>query len=207
MRVLVACERSGVVRRAFRAKGHEAWSCDIEPADDGSPHHIQGDVLNVLDGVPWPYYRDSFWPSMPWELMIAFPPCTDLAVSGARWFKDKRADGRQQQSIEFAKKLWSAPIEKKALENPVGILSTEIRKPDQIIQPHQFGHPEFKATFLWLDGLPKLKPTNQLEIPSPLSRERETWEVCWRMAPGPERARLRSQTYEGIGQAMADQWG
>ena len=182
MRVLVACERSGAVRRAFRARGHDAWSCDMEPADDGDPHHIQSDVRPVLhDG---------------WDLMIAHPPCTRLTVAGARWFKGKEAE--QEAALDFVARLLVAPIPKIGLENPVSVISTRIRKPDQIIQPWQFGHGETKATCLWLKGLPPLKPTNIVA-----GREAR----IHRMPPGPDRARLRSETYAGIAEAMANQWG
>src|SRR5262245_3259730 len=144
MRVLVGCESSGAVRSAFRRLGHDAWSCDLLPADDGSEFHLQTDVRDVLnDG---------------WDLAIFHPPCTHLAVSGARWFKDKKEE--QAESLEFVRLLLRCAIVKIALENPISIISTRIRKPDQIIQPWQFGHGETKATCLWLKGLPKLVPTN-----------------------------------------------
>ena len=183
MRVLVACEYSGRVREAFRAKGHDAWSCDLLPADDDSPYHYQGDVLDIIDDG--------------WDLMIAHPPCTHLAVSGAKWFAEKRADGRQQKALEFVQALLDAPIEKIALENPVGIISSHIRKPDQYIQPWEFGHGETKKTGLWLKGLPLLKPTNIVE-----GREQKVW----LMAPSENRWKERSRTYEGIALAMAQQW-
>ena len=148
MRILIACEFSGIVREAFRLKGHEAWSCDLLPSEiEGQ--HIQGDVLAHLDGG--------------WDMMIAHPPCTHLAVSGARWFKEKRTE--QLEALEFVQKLLEAPIPRIALENPISIISSKIRKPDQIIQPWQFGHPESKKTCLWLKGLPKLQPTKILELP------------------------------------------
>jgi len=181
MRVLVACEFSGVVRRAFRAQGHEAWSCDLLPSEDGGPH-IQGDVLEVL---PWG-----------WDLMIAHPPCTHLAVSGARWFKDKYLE--QLESLEFVQTLLGAPIPKIALENPVSIISSRIRKPDQIIQPWQFGHGETKATCLWLKDLSPLVPTDVVA-----GREAR----IHKMAPGLNRWKERSRTYLGIAEAMASQWG
>ena len=182
MRVLVACEFSGVVRRAFRSRGHDAWSCDLLPAEDGSPHHIEGDVLRVL--------------TEPWHLMIAHPPCTHLAVSGARWFKDKQAE--QREALDFVWKLWLADIPRIAIENPVSIISSHIRKPTQIIQPWQFGHGEVKATCLWLKGLPKLTPTTVVE-----GRHARVH----REPPGPDRWKNRSRTFEGIAAAMADQWG
>jgi site-specific DNA-cytosine methylase len=184
MRVLVACEFSGAVRRAFAALGHTAWSCDLLPSEDDSPFHIEGDVRTVLnDGNPW-------------DLMIAHPPCTHLAVSGSRWFKDKQAE--QAEALEFVRVLLQAPIPKIALENPISIISSRIRKPDQIIQPWQHGHGETKATCLWLKNLPKLMPSDVVEGRKP--------KVHW-MSPGPNRWRERSRTYEGIAKAMAEQWG
>lgn len=182
MKVLVACEFSGVVRRAFRARGHDAWSCDLLPAEDESEHHIEGDVWYALDDC--------------WDLMIAHPPCTHLAVSGARWFKDKRAE--QEQALQFVRNLMSAPIPRIAVENPVSIISSHIRKPDQIIQPWQFGHGETKATCLWLKNLPKLTPTNTVS-----GRDARVH----RMPPGPDHWKERSRTFEGIAAAMAEQWG
>lgn len=184
MNILVACEYSGRVREAFRAKGHNAYSCDLLDAEDESPYHIKGDVLQQIQ-------------SSKWDMLIAFPPCTDLAVSGARWFEEKRKDGRQQASIEFFMKIANAPIMHKAIENPVSIMSTVWRKPDQIIQPWMFGHGETKATCLWLEGLPKLTPTNIVE-----GREARVH----KMPPGPNRWKERSRTYQGIANAMAEQW-
>ena len=181
MNVLVACEFSGVVRSAFRAAGHNAWSCDLLPAEDGGPH-IQGDVLEVLD--------------LGWDLMIAHPPCTHLAVSGARWFKDKQAE--QAEALGFVRRLLDAPVPRIALENPVSIISSRIRRPDQVIQPWQFGHGETKATCLWLKGLPPLVPTDVVG-----GREARVH----RMPPGPDRWKERSRTLTGIAAAMADQWG
>ena len=183
MKILIACEYSGRVRDAFIKKGHDAMSCDILPTDIPGPHY-QGDVLDIL--------YDN------WDMIVAFPPCDHLAVSGARWFKDKQADGRQQAGIDFFMLFANHPCPKIAIENPVGIMSTKWRKPDQIIQPWMFGHGETKKTCLWLKGLPKLKPTNIVE-----GREQR----IWKMSPGPERAKMRSLTYTGIAQAMADQWG
>lgn len=182
---MVACEESQVVCKAFRAKGHEAYSCDTQDCSGGHPEwHIKGDVLQVLnDG---------------WDIMIAHPPCTDLAVSGAKHFAWKRKEGRQQRAIDFFMAFINAPCDRIAVENPVCIMSTFYRKPDQIIQPWQFGHGETKTTCLWLKGLPKLVPTNIVA-----GREHRVW----RMGPSPERARLRSKTYEGIAEAMAKQWG
>ena len=181
MRILVACEFSGVVRDAFRRQGHDAWSCDILPTEQGGPH-IQGDVREVLGAG--------------WDLMIAHPPCTHLAVSGARWFKDKQAE--QAEALEFVCTLLNAPIPRIALENPISIISSRIRKPDQIIQPWQFGHGETKATCLWLKGLPPLQPTKVVE-----GREARVH----RMPPGPDRWKERSRTFPGIAEAMASQWG
>ena len=185
MKVLIACEESQAVCIEFRKRGHEAYSCDILSCSGGHPEwHIQGDVLEQLDKG--------------WDMMIAFPPCTHLAVSGARWFPEKRADGRQQEGIDFFMAMINAPIDKIVVENPVGIMSTIYRKPDCIIQPWQFGHGETKSTCLWLKNLPILQPANIVD-----GRE----DKVWRMAPGPERAKLRSKTYPGIAAAMATQWG
>jgi len=171
------------VRDAFSAHGHDAWSCDLLPSERPG-NHIRGNVLEILNGG--------------WDLLIAHPPCTHLAVSGARWFAAKRADGRQQQGFNFFMSLINAPIHKKAIENPIGIMSTLYRKPDQIIQPWMFGHGETKATCLWLEGLPLLIPTNIVS-----GREGR----IWKMPPSPDRGRLRSKTFPGIGEAMAQQWG
>lgn len=181
MRVLVGCEFSGAVRDAFRARGHDAWSCDLLPCEADPRWHIQGDVLGILgDG---------------WDMAIFHPPCTHLAVSGARWFKDKRVE--QARALEFVRQLLDAPIPRIALENPVSVISSRIRKPDQIIQPWQFGHGETKTTCLWLKGLPKLAPTNIVA-----GREARVH----RMPPGPDRWRERSRTYSGIAAAMAEQY-
>lgn len=184
MKVLVACEFSGVVRRAFRDRGHDAWSCDLLPSMDGSPHHYQMDLLELLGR------------EMPWDLMIGAPPCTHLAVSGARWFKDKKEE--QEKALEFVSILMCQYIPRICIENPVSIISTHIRKPDQIIQPWQFGHGETKATCLWLKNLPKLQPTDIVA-----GRESRVHN----MPPSRDRGRLRSITYQGIAEAMADQWG
>lgn len=182
MRVLVGCEFSGVVRQAFRDRGHDAWSCDLLPADDDSPYHIQGDVLEVIDDG--------------WQLAIFHPPCTHLAVSGARWFKDKQEE--QAEALAFVQALMDAPIPRIALENPVSVISSRIRKPDQIIQPWQFGHGETKATCLWLKGLPLLEPTDVVD-----GREAR----IHKLPPSPDRWKDRSRTYPGIAKAMASQWG
>lgn len=182
MKVLVACEFSGRVRDAFIAKGHDAMSCDLLPGEMPGPHY-QGNVLDILnDG---------------WDMMIAHPPCTHLAVSGARWFAEKRADGRLQDAADFFIELATADIPKIAMENPICVMSTMWRKPDQIIQPWMFGHGETKATCLWLKNLPPLQPTNLLSGRQP---------IVHMMPPGVDRWRNRSRTYQGIANAMADQW-
>ena len=181
MKVLVACEYSGSVRDAFIRAGHDAMSCDLLPTDVPGPHY-QGNVLDVIgDG---------------WDLMIAHPPCTHLAVSGARWFKEKQKE--QAEALDFVRLLLAAPVPSIALENPVSIISSRIRKPDQVIQPWQFGHGETKATCLWLKNLPLLKPTNIVD-----GREAR----IHRMPPSPDRWKERSKTYVGIAAAMAEQWG
>ena len=185
MRILVACEFSGTVRRAFAALGHEAWSCDLLPSEDDSEFHFQCDIRDVPMG-----YGDQ------WDLMVAHPPCTHLAVSGSRWFKDKVKE--QAEALNFVRLLMDAPIPCIAIENPISIISSRIRKPDQIIQPWQFGHGETKATCLWLKNLPKLTPTNIVK-----GREARVH----RMPPGPDRWKERSRTYQGIAEAMASQWG
>jgi len=190
MRVLVGCECSGKVRQAFRDNGHDAWSCDIIPSDDNSEYHIQDDVLNHLDEG--------------WDMMICFPPCTHLCVSGARWFKDKLPE--QGKALEFVDTLLNSNIPKIALENPVGIISTRIRKPNQIIQPYEFGHMETKRTCLWLKNLPKLKSTKNvykkmMKLPKKL-RNRIHY-----MSNTKNRGKDRSETYTGIAKAMANQWG
>lgn len=185
MRVLVACEESGVVRDAFIRGGHDAMSCDLVPTRSCGPHYC-GDVFDVTD--------------YPWDLVIAHPPCTHLSVSGARHFAEKRGDGRQQAAVAFVLRLNRALVHvpRVAIENPVSVLSSLWRKPDQIIQPWQFGHGETKATCLWLRGLPRLRPTNIVT-----GRDAR----IHRMPPSSDRARLRSETYSGIATAMADQWG
>jgi hypothetical protein len=182
MRVLVACEFSGVVRDAFREKGHDAWSVDLLPSESDKGPHRMGDVLRYLD-----------WP---WDLMIAHPPCQYLAVSGARWFKDRQEE--QLQALLFVRALLAAPIPRIALENPISVLSSYISKPSQIIQPWQHGHGEVKATCLWLKGLPLLQPTNIVEGRRPRVHH---------ASPGPDRWKERSRTLPGIAAAMAEQWG
>jgi site-specific DNA-cytosine methylase len=181
MRVLVACEFSGTVRDAFIARGHDAMSCDLEPTDKPGPHY-KGDVMDVInDG---------------WDLMVAHPPCTHLAVSGARWFKNKQKE--QAEALEFVRILLDSKIDKIALENPISIISSRIKKPSQVIHPWQFGHGETKATCLWLKNLPLLKPTNVVE-----GREQR----IHKMPPSKDRWKLRSATFQGIADAMANQWG
>ena len=202
MRVLVACEESQEVCKAFRALGHEAYSCDIQPCSGGHPEwHIQGDVLEHIRNHAEEY-----------DMMLAFPPCTHLAVSGARWFKDKARE--QKEAIEFFMALANSPIEKICIENPVGIMSTKYRKPDQYVQPWQFGHPEPKKTGFWLKNLPPLQPTKIVEPKylyftskknkSGVSRYSPKWGA---LGPGVDRGKIRSKTYAGIAEAMAKQWG
>ena len=181
MKVLIACEFSGVVRNAFLYRGYYAQSCDLLPSDTGGPHY-QGDVFDIIDDG--------------WDLMIAHPPCTHLAVSGARWFKNKQKE--QEEALDFVRRLLDANIQRIALENPVSVISTKIRKPDQIIQPWQFGHGETKKTCLWLKNLPPLVPTNIV-----LGREPR----IHKMSPSEDRSLKRSITYQGIADAMAEQWG
>ena len=181
MKVLVACEFSGIVREAFTKMGHDAWSCDLLETEIPGPH-ILGDVRGILD-------ED-------WDLMIAHPPCTHLAVSGARWFKFKQKE--QAEALDFVRDLLDAPIHRIALENPVSVISTKIRKPDQIIQPWMFGHGETKKTCFWLKNLPPLEPTHIVG-----GREGRVWKE----PPSPDRWKNRSQTYPGIAHAMASQWG
>lgn len=183
MKILIACEFSGIVRDAFIDEGHTAVSCDLLPTESENPNsHYMGDVLDILsDG---------------WDMMIAFPPCTYLARSGARWWKNRQAE--QIQALDFISDLMYCNIDRIALENPIGKISTAIRKPDQIIQPYQFGHGETKATCLWLKNLPKLKSTN--EVPGRIPRVHHE-------PPGKDRWKNRSRTYTGIAKAMATQWG
>lgn len=182
MRVIVGCEFSQVVTRAFRDKGHEAYSCDLLPTEGNPAWHFQEDILELLK-------RERF------DLAIFHPPCTHLAVSGARWFKHKLSE--QEEALNFVKTLMSVPINKICIENPISIISSHIRKPDQIIQPWMFGHGETKATCLWLQGLPELKPTNIVD-----GREQR----MHKLPPGPDRWKIRSRTYQGIAEAMASQW-
>lgn len=203
VKVLVACEESQAVTMAFRARGHEAYSCDIQACSGGHPEwHLQVDALEML--------------KIRWDMIIAFPPCTDLAVSGARHFAKKRADGRQQRSIAFFMKFANNDCPMIAIENPIGIMSSEYRKPDQIIQPYQFGHHARKSTCLWLKGLPKLKPTDVVDpgeitrggfsvgASANYARDENGKILPWN---DPRTAKLRSKTFPGIARAMAEQWG
>jgi len=186
MKVLIACEYSGRTRRAFEALGHDVMSADFEPAEDDSPYHYRGDCFDLINDHHF-------------DLMIAHPPCTYLSVSGMHWTTRGLRDPKlTEDALDFVRRLMDAPIEKIAIENPVSVISSRIRKPDQIIQPWQFGHGETKATCLWLKGLPKLTPTNVVE-----GREARVH----RMPPGPDRWKERSRTYSGVAEAMAAQWG
>jgi site-specific DNA-cytosine methylase len=205
MKVLVACERSGIVREAFRALGHDAWSCDLEPAEDGG-HHFTGDALQVASG----------WSGVQWDMMIAHPPCQYLSVSGLHWNKRRRVRSElTEAAVEFALALWNLPIPYVALENPVGILSSRIRKPDQIIQPYEFGEDASKRTCLWLRGLPRLKGTKRVPgrlVIRPDGKEFERWANQTdsgqnRLGPSPTRSMDRARTYRGVAEAMANQWG
>lgn len=198
---MVACEESQEVCKRFREKGHVAFSCDIQECSGGHPEwHILGDVTGLVDGCCEFQTQDGVHHEIgsKWDMIIAFPPCTHLSSSGARWFAEKRKDGRQTDAIYFFMRMVNAKCDMIAIENPIGIMSTIYRKPDQIIQPWMFGHGEQKATCLWLKNLPLLYPTNIVE-----GREQKVW----KMAPGVDRAKNRSKTYAGIAQAMADQWG
>jgi hypothetical protein len=193
MKVLVACEYSGTVRDAFIAQGHEAMSCDLLPTDVPGPHY-QGDVFDIIEDG--------------WDMLVGFPPCTHLANSGAKWFAQKQASGEQQEGIDFFMSLINAPIKRIAIENPVGIMSSLYRKPDQIIQPYYFGDEATKTTCLWLKGLPKLYPTKMVG-----RGERDVFASGkslpkWlNLAPSEDRWKIRSKTFDGIALAMADQWG
>lgn len=193
MKVLLGCEESQTVCKEFRSIGHEAYSCDILPCSGGHPEwHIQGDVIKLL--------------TEKWDLVIAFPPCTHLAVSGSKYFAQKRSDGRQQQGIDFFLEFTKLTCPW-AIENPVGIMSTVYRKPDQIIQPWQFGHPESKKTCLWLNDLKPLVPTNILNLPDVGYWDNQTPSGQNKLGPSKDRATIRSKTYLGIAKAMANQWG
>ena len=210
MKLLVCCEESQTVCKAFRELGWEAYSCDIEPESGGHPEwHIQQDVLPLIDGDCSFKTVDGMEHHIEgqWDLLICHPPCTDLAVSGARWFKEKQADGRQQRSIEFFLKFTTAKCQHIAIENPIGIMSTYYRKPDQIIQPWQFGEPFEKTTCLWLIGLPNLEPTNIVEFPKRQKcKSGKTLPEWYSNAPKKDRGKIRSRTFPGIAKAMAEQW-
>jgi hypothetical protein len=203
MRVLVGCEFSGIVREAFRRRGHDAWSCDLLPAMDDSRFHVRADVLDILHGR----IRCRAWAGG-WDLAIFHPPCTYLAGSGLHWNarRPERAE-LTEQALGFVRLLLSADVPRVALENPVGCISTRIRKPDQIIQPWHFGHPESKATCLWLKGLPPLLPTDVLALEPGRRWHNQTASGQNRLGPSPDRWAKRSLTYTGIADAMAEQWG
>lgn len=195
MRVLIACEYSATVRDAFRSRGHDAWSCDLLPTEGDARFHIQGDALEAIA-------------SRPWDLLIAHPPCTYLSVSGLHW--NKRVPGRAaktEEALAFVRALLSQNVPRIALENPVSCISTRIRKPEQIIQPWQFGHPESKATCLWLKGLPRLAHTDVLPLPPSGRWQNQTPSGQNKLGPSPDRWKERSKTYAGIARAMAEQWG
>lgn len=219
MNVLVACEESQAVCKAFRAKGHRAFSADIQPCSGGHPEwHILGDCLPLINGNCTFQTMDTHTHTQdgPWDLLIAHPPCTDLAVSGARYFAQKQRDGRQQKAIVFFMTLALANCPRVAVENPVCIMSSAWRKPDQIIQPYQFGHHARKTTCLWLRGLPKLKPTNIVDpgeivgkgfsvgASLDMARDENGKIISWN---DPRTAKIRSKTFPGIAAAMAEQWG
>jgi len=199
MKVLIACESSGTVRNAFRALGHDAWSCDLLNADDGSQYHIKGDCMTAIHG-----YKT-------WDLLIAHPPCTYLSVSGMHWTTRGLRDPQlTEDAFEFARLLFDAPIDKICIENPVSIISSRIRNPDQIIQPYQFGHDASKKTCLWLKGLPLLQHTNFVPGRDVAGKKRwanQTDSGQNKLPPSKDRWKLRSKTYEGIAKAMAEQWG
>tara|TARA_R110002012_G_scaffold191423_1_gene359185 strand:+ start:490 stop:1065 length:576 start_codon:yes stop_codon:yes gene_type:complete len=191
LKVLIACEYSGIVRDAFLTRGHDAISCDILPTEREGPH-IEGDVLDVLNEN--------------WDLMIAHPPCTHLAVSGARWFKNKVEE--QKEALQFVKTLLDAPIPRIALENPVSVISTRIRKPDQIVQPYWFGHEATKTTCLWLKNLPLLEPTNMVgKGERHITKSGRSLPKWYNLPPSADRGKLRSLTFQGMADAMASQWG
>lgn len=219
MNVLVACEESQAVCKAFRDRGHRAFSADILPCSGGHPEwHIQGDVLPLINGNCTFRTADTHTHTQAgtWDLLIAHPPCTDLAVSGARYFEKKQKDGRQQKAIVFFMQMALANCPRVAVENPICIMSTAWRKPDQIVQPYQFGHKARKATCLWLKGLPKLNPTNIVDpgeiigkgfsVGASLNyaRDENGKALAWN---DPRTAKIRSKTFPGIADAMAEQWG
>ena len=197
MNVLVACEFSGIVRDAFRARGHNAWSCDLLPTEKHPEWHYESDVLDILNHG--------------WDLMIAHPPCTYLCNSGVRWLKNNPERQKlREQAVEFVKTLWAAPIPKVCIENPIGHLSTSWMKPSQIIQPFDHGHPDWKSTCLWLRGIPLLQPSNIVfpeQITGGGNKPGRISSRLHRLPPSEDRWKLRSKTYEGIAKAMAEQWG
>jgi hypothetical protein len=210
MRVLVACEFSGIVRDAFRARGHDAWSCDLVQSEQSGQHVVTDAVGFAYGGHDWRVpVADWLRPDqLQWDLMIAHPPCTHLAVSGARWFKDKQKE--QEAALQFVYALMHAPIPRIAIENPISIISSRIRKPDQIIQPHEYGHDASKKTCLWLNGLPQLRPTKHVQPRIVNGKPRwsnQTDSGQNRLSPSDTRASERARTYQGIADAMADQWG
>lgn len=222
MRVLIACEESQEVCKAFRARGHEAYSCDLQDCSGEHPEwHIKDDILNVIKGGIFSLgndYKQDEVIVYEWDMMIAFPPCTHLAVSGAAWFEEKRKDGRQKDGIDFFMEFTKTNIKKVCIENPVGIMSSIYRKPDQLIHPYYFGDEASKPTCLWLHGLPKLvhfkhddlfnKKTHTGKgefVTSSSGKRGSKWN--WWLPPGPERAKIRSKTFPGIAKAMAEQWG
>tara|TARA_R100001443_G_scaffold95309_1_gene101852 strand:- start:131 stop:715 length:585 start_codon:yes stop_codon:yes gene_type:complete len=192
MKVLVGCEYSGRVREAFRSKGHDAWSCDVIDSDDNSPHHLTEDVLNVIH-----------WQN--WDLAIFFPPCTHLASSGARWFKDKVQE--QAEALDFIRALMDADIPRIAIENPIGVISSQIRKPDQIVQPYWFGDRARKSTCLWLQNLPLLEATNMVEPELITYANGKTFSADYGVGFNTKHGHRRSVTYQGLADAMAEQWG
>ena len=213
MKVLVACEESQTVCKAFRKKGHEAYSCDLQDCSGGHPEwHIWGDVLEVLNGDCAFMDREGgvHWVDK-WDLIIAHPPCTDLAISGVKWFPEKQKDLRQQKAVVFFMQMALAHCDRIAVENPVGIMSSCYRQPDQIIQPYEYGHKARKATCLWLTGLPPLKPTKIVEPDLVYYKTKDggvtSFSADYGSGYDADRSRRRSKTYEGIAKAMADQWG
>lgn len=224
MKVLVACEESQEVCKAFRALGHEAYSCDIQECSGGHPEwHIQDDVLRVINGFDgesgyqmfMTQDKQAHYTPYKWDLIIAHPPCTDLAVSGARWFPEKQKDFRQQKAVAFFMQMALADCDRIAVENPIGIMSTVYRKPDQIIQPYEYGHPVRKSTCLWLKGLPLLKPTDIVSTEEDEHGFSIGGAMRWAVDENgktiswndPRTAKARSKTFPGIAKAMAEQWG
>ena len=192
MKVLVACEYSGIVRNAFKARGHDAWSCDLLPTEQPSKNHIEGDVLPILNNG--------------WDLIIAHPPCTHLSVSGAARWAEKVADGRQPAAIKFVETIWDSECPRICIENPVGALSSrsKLGKATQYVQPYEFGHAEQKKTGFWLKGLPKLVGTKYIDVTGLPDKQRHR---LHRLPPSKARWKIRSRTFQGIADAMADQWG